>query len=90
MLITLIAMQGAWYALREYRKRQSVRKRVQRAAPGIAQPERDRDAPFWAAIAARYRKETTKAGNRRARTRKAIERLNLASQRKLRVGASRG
>jgi hypothetical protein len=90
MLITLIAMQGVWLALREYRQRQSVRERMRHAAPGNTQPDLDPVPPFWPALAARYRKELTMAGNRRARTRKAVERLNMASQRKTRSGPRRG
>jgi hypothetical protein len=45
--------------------------------------------PFWEALLARYRRETTTSHHRRARTRKAIARLNMASERKPRIGARR-
>lgn len=81
MLITLFAMQSIWFAWREYQLRRSFR------AGGVR--EADAMPPFWSALLARYRRELTVSRGRRARTRRAIERINTVSERKLRARARR-
>jgi hypothetical protein len=103
MLFTLIAMHsrskngvaslayGAWLAWREYQQRKSSRRRLLLAGTSIAgaPPGGDPLPPFWTTLLARYRREMTMSQGRRARTRKAIERINMASERKSRAGGRR-
>jgi hypothetical protein len=92
MLFTLIAMQGVWFAWREYQQRKIVRKRLLLTGTSLSGNGHTVNPlpPFWPAVLARYRKEITTSRHRRVRTHRAIERINTAAQRKLRTGARRG
>lgn len=74
MLITLIAMQAIWRALR--------RRQLAKPGPPRAEVEREMRRPFWRAFLIRYRKDVSSAEERRARARKAISRLSRISERK--------
>jgi hypothetical protein len=85
MLITLIAMQVIWRALRRRQQaklaRRSLRQLIKLGRPD-AEVEREMRKPFWRALLVRYRTDVSLAELRRARTRKAISRLSRISERK--------
>jgi hypothetical protein len=91
MLLTLIAMQSAWLAWREYQQRKSARRRLLLASTNLcgSRPTSVPLPPFWNTLLARYRREMTVSRDRRVRTRKAIERINMAAERKSRGAAHR-
>ena len=92
MLVTLMAMQGVWLAWREYQQRKTVRRRLLLAGTSLAsgRPATDPRPPFWSTLLARYHREMRVSRDRRALTRRAIARINMASDRRFLAGMRRG
>lgn len=94
MLITIIALRSlvcVW--LQRQRERDLLARMTLRELADIGLTDAERevevDAPFWRAVFARYRRATSSAKNRRARSRQAMSRLSQMAERKLEAKAAK-